>query len=115
MKVRHEDRFLIGGITATPSGYRGLLLGHRVGRELRYVGTVEWGVGRALVDAITKNVAARTVSPFTDHRRHRDVVWFEPRVVVEVTFSEMVGGWLRDPVLRTGDPRLVPERRRLRA
>jgi bifunctional non-homologous end joining protein LigD len=41
-----EGRFLIGGIVAAPSGYRGLLLGTRVGRELRYVGTVEWGVSR---------------------------------------------------------------------
>jgi hypothetical protein len=49
---------------------------------------------------LTEQGETRTVSPFTDHRRHRDVVWLEPRVVVEVTFSEMVGGWLRDPVLR---------------
>jgi len=38
------------------------------------------------------------VSPFTDHRRHRGAVWLEPRVVAEVTFSEMMNGWLRDPV-----------------
>jgi hypothetical protein len=74
-----RGRFLIGGIVVMPSGYRGLLLGQRFGRELRYVGTVEWRVG---------------------HRRHRDVFWREPRVVAEVTFSEFVNGWLRDPVLR---------------
>ena len=28
------------------------------------------------------------------------VVWVEPRVVVEVSFSEMLLGRLRDPVLR---------------
>jgi ATP-dependent DNA ligase len=83
----------------TPSGYRGLLLGHRVGRWLRYVGTVEWGVGRHVVEALTDNVPTRAVSPFTDHRRHRSAVWLEPRVVAEVTFSEFVNGWLRDPVL----------------
>jgi ATP-dependent DNA ligase len=98
--VRRESRFLIGGIVVTPSGYRGLLLGTRVGRELRYVGTVEWGVSRALVDALTANVPTRTASVFTDHRRHRDVVWLEPRVVAEVTFAELVNGWLRDPVFR---------------
>ena len=85
---------------AASDWYRGLLLGQRVGRQLRYVGTVEWGVGRALVEALPENVPTRTVSPFTDHRRHRGAVWLEPKVVVEVTFSEFVGGWLRDPVLR---------------
>jgi hypothetical protein len=32
-KVRREGRFRIGGIAATASGYRGLLLGMHVGRE----------------------------------------------------------------------------------
>ena len=61
---------------------------------------VEWGVGRALVDALTENVPTRAVSPFTDHNRHRGAAWLEPRVVVEVSYSELVNGWLRDPVLR---------------
>jgi ATP-dependent DNA ligase len=100
MKVRRESRFLIGGVAVTPSGYRGLLLGRRAGRELRYVGTVEWGVGRALVEALMQNVPTRVGSPFTDHPRHRSVVWLEPSVVAEVTFSEMVNSWLRDPVFR---------------
>ena len=69
----------------TPSGYRGLLLGARVSRELRYVGTVQWGVSRALLEALTEHVPTHTVSPFTDHRRHRSVVWLEPRVVAEVS------------------------------
>jgi len=53
-------------------------------------------VGWALVEALTANVPTRTVSPCTDHRRHRDVVWREPRVVVEVSYSELVNSWLRD-------------------
>jgi hypothetical protein len=28
------------------------------------------------------------------------VVWLEPSVVAEVTYAEMVNGWLRDPVFR---------------
>jgi ATP dependent DNA ligase C terminal region len=100
IKVRHEGRFIVGGIAATASGYRGLLLAQRVGRELRYVGTVEWGVGRALVDALMASGSTCAGSPLTDHRHHRDVVWLEPRVVAEVTYSEFVGGWLRDPVLQ---------------
>jgi hypothetical protein len=52
------------------------------------------------VEALMENVPTRTASPFTDHRSHRSVVWLEPRVVVEVTFSEFVNGWVRDSVLR---------------
>jgi bifunctional non-homologous end joining protein LigD len=42
VKVRHDGHFVIGGLAITPSGYRGLLLGTRVDRGLRPVGTVEW-------------------------------------------------------------------------
>ena len=87
VKVRREGKFIVGGTAATASGYRALLLGARVGRELRYVGTVEWGVGRALAEAITENVPTRTESLFADHRRHRGVVWLDPRVVVEVSYA----------------------------
>jgi bifunctional non-homologous end joining protein LigD len=74
VKVRREGRFLIGGIVGTPSGYRGLLLGKRLGRELRYVGTVEWGVSQTLGGGLAEQLPTRTVSPFADHRRHREVV-----------------------------------------
>jgi hypothetical protein len=33
--------------------------------------------------------------------RRMDAVWVEPRVRVEVTFSEMVNGVMRDPVYRS--------------
>jgi ATP-dependent DNA ligase len=95
--VDHTERF---ADIAEAGGYRGLPLGARVGSELRYVGTVEWGVSRALVEALTATVATRAASPFKDHRRGRGVVWLEPRVVAEVTFGELVNGWLRDPVFR---------------
>jgi hypothetical protein len=81
-----------------------------VGRALRYVGTVEWGVGREVVEMLVDRLGARPTSPFTDHRRHRDVVWVEPRVSVEVSYSEIVNGWLRDPVLRHVVRRLSPKR-----
>jgi ATP dependent DNA ligase C terminal region len=82
-------------------GYLGLLLGIGVGRELRYVGTVEWGVGRHVVEAVMHRAPVTSGSPFTDLRRNRDVTWVQPRVRVAVTFSEIVGGRLRDPVLRS--------------
>jgi len=34
----------------------------------------------------------------------RGVLWVEPRVVVEVSFSELMLGRLRDPVLRGVQP-----------
>jgi hypothetical protein len=40
----------IGGLVQTEGGYVGLMLGRRVGRGLRYLDTVAWGVGRAAVD-----------------------------------------------------------------
>jgi len=45
VKVRHDGRFLIGGMVNTEGGYVVLLVGRRVGRDLLYVGTVELGVG----------------------------------------------------------------------
>jgi hypothetical protein len=52
------------------------------------------------VESLPENVPTCAVSPFKDHRRGRGVVWLEPRVVAEVTFGELVNGWLRDPVFR---------------
>jgi len=39
-------------------------------------------------------------SPFIDLRRTREVTWGQPRVRLELTFSEFVGGRRRDPALR---------------
>jgi bifunctional non-homologous end joining protein LigD len=99
-KVRHEARVLVGGIAVMASGYHGLLVGARVGRELRYLGTVEWGVGAATVAAILERARPRAEAPFSDLRRRRGIVWLEPRLTAEVTFAEIVGGRLRAPVLR---------------
>jgi ATP-dependent DNA ligase len=100
VKVRRDGKFIVGGVVQTSGGYLGLVLGVRVGRELRHVGTVEWGVGRGVVETLIPRARARPDSPFVDLRRQADVVWLEPGGVVEVSFSEMVGGRLRDPVLR---------------
>lgn len=74
------------------------------------------GVSAAVVEALTENVPTRNRSPFTDHRRHRSVVWWEPRVVAKAMFSEFVNGWLGDAVLRQFVARtfregLFPDRR----
>src|SRR5262249_16461301 len=85
VKVRHEGRFLVGGIAIARSGYTGLLVGARVGRELRYLGCVEWGVRRGVIDALAQGARLRDDSPFVDLRQWRDVTWLEPRLIVEVT------------------------------
>ena len=43
VKVRHEGRFLVGGIVDHADEFGGLLVGERVGGALLYRGTVEWG------------------------------------------------------------------------
>jgi hypothetical protein len=43
-----------------------------------------------------------------DAERSRGVVWVEPRVEVEVSFSEVMLGRLRDPVLRAVAPCGIP-------
>jgi hypothetical protein len=42
----------------------------------------------------------RSSSPFRDFRVSRDVTWVEPTLHVEVTYSEIMEGRLRDPVSR---------------
>jgi bifunctional non-homologous end joining protein LigD len=95
VKVRHEARVVVGGLVVAQTGYHGLLVGARIGRELRYLGCVEWGVGRRTVEAVIQRGRRRADSPFTDLRRRSGVVWLEPRLTAEVTFSEIVQGRLR--------------------
>ena len=42
--------------------------------------------------------AATSISPFHDFRLSRGVVWLEPMLNVELTYSEVMEGRLRDPV-----------------
>lgn len=70
-----------------------------VGRELRYLGCVEWGVRRG-VDALMEGAQLREDAPFVDLRRWRDVTWLEPQLIAEVSYSEIVEGRLRAAVYR---------------
>jgi bifunctional non-homologous end joining protein LigD len=45
VKVRREDRFHIGVIRFEGGEFAGLLVGRRIGRRLRFLGTVELGFG----------------------------------------------------------------------
>jgi hypothetical protein len=42
----------------------------------------------------------RSTSPFHDFRLSRGVTWLEPTLSVEITYSEIIEGRLRDPVYR---------------
>jgi hypothetical protein len=43
----------------------------------------------------------RCTSPFHDFRLSRGVTWLEPTLTVELTYSELMEGRLRDPVYRS--------------
>ena len=74
VKVRHEGRFPIGGVVVTQTAITGLVVGARVGRELRYVEIVEWRVGRGTVDALMRLDTRRVDPPFADFRRRNSVL-----------------------------------------
>jgi bifunctional non-homologous end joining protein LigD len=75
-----------------------LLVGYHDGTGLRYAGSV----GSGFTDAELRRLLAqlddgrRDTSPFADPVPHWDVVWCEPRMVVEVQFAE----WTPDGILR---------------
>jgi bifunctional non-homologous end joining protein LigD len=101
LKVRHEGAFAIGGIAKDGEHFRGLLLGRRRGRGLAYVGFVEYGFTRAAVGEIfarSRNLV-RPTSPFSTAPDHAGV-WLEPALLAEISYSELMDGWLRDPMYR---------------
>ena len=84
------------------SNVTGLLVGVRERGRLLYRGTVEWRFYRQLVAELTAPVdlLVRSTSPFADLKRAPSVTWLEPRLVAEVSYSELMEDRLRDPVLR---------------
>ena len=86
----------------------GVLVGEWEGYRLLYRGFVDLGLSRGALDALRTDAQplARPVSPFADLQRRKDTVWLEPILEAEVSYGRIVGGQLRDPVLR----RFVTER-----
>jgi hypothetical protein len=82
--MRHTGRFLVGGIAVMASGYVGLLVGARVGGELRYLGCVEWGRTAGRRGRSHTGAQMRADSPFADLRRRREGTWLAPRLIAEV-------------------------------
>jgi bifunctional non-homologous end joining protein LigD len=105
-KCSAEQEFVVGGYTA-PRGSRtdfgALLLGYYEHGRLRYAGKVGTGFTRSTLAELGGRLQARRRerSPFDDEVAERDARWAEPRLVVEVGFTE----WTRDGRLR--HPRFV--------
>ena len=102
VKVRREGRFLVGGVLRSGSNVTGLLVGQRVRGRLLYRGTVEWGLFRQVVTELVASVEGlvRATSPFADLKRAPEVTWLAPRLVAEVSYSELMEDRLHDPMLR---------------
>ncbi len=99
-KVRHEGRFVVGGVVERMEGWS-LLLGTAQNGGLSYRGLVHVGVGRRLADALASNGLVRSTSPFSERVPVRGVTWLDPRLVAEVTYGDVTpAGVLRAPVFR---------------
>jgi bifunctional non-homologous end joining protein LigD len=97
LKLKHQLRqeFVVGGYTAG-EGRRGggigaLLIGYfDDDGTLRYAGKVGTGFTEAELERLARLLEPfqRETNPFGAGKPPRDAVWVEPRVVVEVRFSE---------------------------
>jgi bifunctional non-homologous end joining protein LigD len=116
-KLRQAGRFVIGGVAMARAGHQGgVLVGEWDGRRLLYRGFVDLGLSRGALDTLRTDAQpiARPTSPFADLSRRRETVWLEPELEAEVSYGRIVGGQLRDPVLRrfvTGQSQASPTRR----
>jgi bifunctional non-homologous end joining protein LigD len=100
VKIRHEARFVVVGLDVPLAGACSLLLAARRGRRLVYVGRVEWGATRAVVARIRERCTMLSAPICDSGERGRGIVWIHPDVVAEVSYSELMQGRPRDPVLR---------------
>jgi bifunctional non-homologous end joining protein LigD len=69
-------------------------------RRLLFRGTVEWGIGIRTARELLHQGGQRSTSPFHDFGLSRGVTWLEPTLTVELTYSELMEGRLRDPGYR---------------
>lgn len=75
VKLRHEGVFVVGGIRDVDA-FDGVLVGERVGDDLRYRGVVEWGFAAADMLELVREAryGRQPVSPFVDPPRMRGAV-----------------------------------------
>ncbi|KAA9149335.1 ATP-dependent DNA ligase [Amycolatopsis acidicola] len=105
-KCVRDQGFVVGGYTApggSRSGFGALLVGYYEQGKLRYAGKVGTGYTEAVLRELSGTLGelGRGRSPFADRVAERGPSWVEPRLVVQVRFSE----WTTDGRLR--HPRFV--------
>jgi ATP-dependent DNA ligase len=103
VKFRQEGQFEIGGLATARAGHQGgLLIGEREGAGLIYRGFVDLGLSREALALLRTDAAplVRPTSPFVDVRWRRETTWLEPVLEVEISYGQVGGGQLRQPVLR---------------
>jgi bifunctional non-homologous end joining protein LigD len=103
---RHQE-LVVGGFTrpsGNRKGFRSLLLGAFDGADFRYAGRVGTGFSNQQLEDLHRQLQAIEVSekPFADPVPDtKGVTWVEPRLVIEVEYSERTrDGRLRHPVFR---------------
>jgi bifunctional non-homologous end joining protein LigD len=94
VKINQEDEFVIGGFTK-PEGSRkyfgSLLLGVYAEGKLHYVGKVGTGFDEELLASLYRKMQplVTKTSPFADWPREKNVSFLNPRLVAQVSYSEI--------------------------
>src|SRR6266850_3864337 len=107
IKTHSEQEFVVAGYTKgtgrRASSFGSLVLGYYVGGELVYAGNVGTGFNSKEIEKLLEKLRPlrRDTPPFRDipkmpKVRKEDVIWVEPKLVVEVEFAE----WTHDGRLR---------------
>jgi hypothetical protein len=96
-----EGVFVVGGIRNVDA-FDGVLVGEQVGDQLVYRGVVEWGFRAHDVLTFLRHAEdyGSRLSPFSDLKAARNVIWLEDRLRAEVAYSEVSRGVLRAPLWR---------------
>jgi bifunctional non-homologous end joining protein LigD len=107
IKTHHEQEFVVAGYTKgtgrRASSFGSLVLGYFLGDELVYAGNVGTGFNAKEIEKLLDELRPlkRGTSPFREvpkmpKVRKTDVIWVEPKLVVQVEFAE----WTHDGRLR---------------
>jgi len=102
-KCVKDQEFVVGGYTlpgGSRSGFGALLVGYYDRGKLRYAGKVGTGYNEAALRELSATMGEirRDRSPFAEPIPERGARWVEPKLVVQVTFSEWTSdGRLRHP------------------
>jgi bifunctional non-homologous end joining protein LigD len=105
VKATQTQEFVVGGFTKGKGAREqlgALLLGYYAGNKLQYAGHAGSGLSDETVEILLQRLEplGRKTSPFAERPDlHRPTTWVEPKLVVEITFSDWTpDGMLRAPV-----------------